>query len=383
MGLIGFDAGGRPRPNLDRRTGSRPVRDPGGPAPRRKAPGKAKSEPAPRKVLGNFVRNNPAPAPAQSQYRSTAVADRPAAPAQPAPPPPPAQDFRTLLSPPTTDRPQQNPLQAENPPPAPEPAKTTPQDYGAPPPPSDGVRELLNKQNWKQPKKAKPVDMPDSAFEKGSIHELKQHDYTVSAEEWDRLKATYGSEGAAAQGYSPPPEASVDKNMPLMHLGKEESAALTWDAYEKLSSDQRAAVDFNTLLVDAREKDLKKPISLMGDKRATYNTEVDQLFGAGRGSDTVAPATVDLLSKLDMKLVGQDLDEYLSLERGIDTTELGKFKFSKGDVKTIDTLVNGAAPTYADVRSPGNLANLDTTVIQNTQQLIKSTLANPASLPYD
>lgn len=248
---------------------------------------------------------------------------------------------------------------------------------------SDGVRELLNAQNWQLPTEAnKKAEMPATAFEKGGITDLKQHDYTITPEEWDRIKGIYSSPTAGVLGYQPP-AVSVDDNMPMMKLGEQESAALTWEAYDALSGDQRAAVDYNTLLVKAREKDLGRSSYLSDEDRASYDSQVTKLFGADRGSDTLAPATVDLLSRLNMDLVGQDLDEYLSLERAVDTTELMNFKFSEQDVKTLDTLVNGESPSYQQVRAPENLAAVDAAAVQKAQQVIKTAVQNPAALTYD
>lgn len=282
--------------------------------------------------------------------------------------------------------------------PAAAPAKPKAVPTGTKPPPvSDGVRELLNDMNWKLPGAGKQTEMDKSSFEKGGESDLIEHDYRISDEEWDRILATYNTPEARAAGYIPPANVPQDvtKNMPLMHMQEEESAALTWDAYEKLSTDQKAAIDFNTLLTDARQKDLKKKITLSGADLTDYTKKVTELFGEGRGSDVIAPNTVGLLDQLDMQVVGQDLDEYLSLERAIDTKEIGDFSFSKDDVKTLETMATGGAPqaapgspsaplaTYEQVRTPENLAAIDTAGIQKAQQLIKTALQNPEAMTYD
>lgn len=254
-----------------------------------------------------------------------------------------------------------------------------------PPTPGEGVRELLNATNWKLPEATKRASMPDTSFEKGGVTKLREHDYVISGEEWERIKNTYATPGAAAAGYQMPSTnvSSVDKNMPVMQLGEQESAALTWDAYDKLSTDQKAAVDFNTLLIEARQQDLSKPTWVPEAEREAYDKKVTKLFGAGRGSAQMAPATVDLLSKLDMSLVGQDLDEYLSLEKAIDINELPDFKFSEKDAKTLEAMATGSSPTYEQVRAPENMAAIDTATIQKAQQVIKTALQNPEALTYD
>lgn len=267
-----------------------------------------------------------------------------------------------------------------------QPAPLTDAQKAAPPDLSVGMQNLLNSQNWQLPTSAtqKGGGMPDTSFEKGSLTDLHEHDYTISSDEWDRIQNTYSTPGAGAAGYSKPADANLNQNMPLMQLGEQESAALTWEAYDALSSDQKAAVDFNTLLIPAREEDLGKSQFLNEADRATYDAKVTELFGEGGGSDVLAPATVDLLSQLDMNFVGQDLDEYLSLDRGISSTELMDFKFSDKDAKTLGELADGAAgPTYEEVRAPENIAAIDTAAIQKGQQLIKTALANPEALTYD
>ena len=64
----------------------------------------------------------------------------------------------------------------------------------------------------------------------------------------------------------------VGEERPLMKLGKQESAALNWEDYEDLSGGERAAVDFNTVMIDAREDDLRKKINLHGVKRTGSRT---------------------------------------------------------------------------------------------------------------
>jgi hypothetical protein len=252
-------------------------------------------------------------------------------------------------------------------------------------PPSDGVRDLLNAANWTVPAdevKDAAGSMPKTSFE--STLDLQPHEYRVSNEEMDRVEKLYNNARAAASGYVSPDNPTVDQNLPMMHVDDLQSAALTWDAYNELGDQQKAAIDFNTLLVDAREKDLMQSAFMSDADKLAYDKQVEALFGEGRGSDTIARNTVDLLSSLDMNLVGQDLDEYLSLERAIDTEELADFKFSDQDVKTLNQKVAGGGEvTYDQVRTPENLAAVDTVAVEKAQQLVKQALANPDALTFD
>ena len=260
------------------------------------------------------------------------------------------------------------------------------------PPISDGVREILNDRNWKLPKKGKTVALSKSAYEKGSFEDLEQHDYRLSLSEWDRIEQTYSSEEARAAGYIPPAasQKEVDKNTPLMHMQDEETASLNWKTYEEMTDDQKAAIDFNTVLLESTQEDLEKKVKLAGDKRTKYDETVKKLFGEGGGSDVVAVNTVNLLSELDMDVVGQDLDEYLSGERAFDDKEIGDFKFSSRDVQTLESLATGGEQTpeqtsqiYAQVRNPENMAAVDSAGVEQVQKMIETKLQDPTADTYD
>ena len=108
---------------------------------------------------------------------------------------------------------------------------------------------------------------------------------------------------------------------------------LTWDEYNKLSEDQRAAVDFNTLLVQAREKDLKhqeeyKPSE---EQKAAYDEELHRMFGENAGSETYAPETLGVLKQIDFQSNGETLDDFLSLKETISARELKNFDLAVPD----------------------------------------------------
>lgn len=111
---------------------------------------------------------------------------------------------------------------------------------------------------------------------------------------------------------------------------------LTWDEYNRLSDEQRAAVDFNTLLVQAREKDLnaeyKEPTA---EQREAYDKEVVRMFGEGRGSETFAPETLGVLKQIDFEGGGEDLDDFLGLKTTVSLNDLKDFSIDVPDpVKT-------------------------------------------------
>ena len=87
-----------------------------------------------------------------------------------------------------------------------------------------------------------------------------------------------------------------------------------------------------------------------------------------------------------MVQLGQDLDEYLSLERAIDDTQLADFKFTDKDLATLDALA-GSEPeqqaSYAETRTAGNISALNTGNVDAVASLISSQLANPNAISSD
>lgn len=108
------------------------------------------------------------------------------------------------------------------------------------------------------------------------------------------------------------------------------SYQLTWDEYNKLSKDQRAAVDFNTMLLQAREKDLNTDYSKLdgGGPNAEYEAAVDRMFGERGGSETYAPETMAVLRSIDFKASGETLDDFLSLDAAVSAKDLKDFEIA-------------------------------------------------------
>lgn len=102
-----------------------------------------------------------------------------------------------------------------------------------------------------------------------------------------------------------------------------ETKKLSWDDYLDLDRRERAAVDFNTLLVQARQKDLKHQDdyeqSPMQDQ--IYDKAVTRMFGDDGGSATFAPETVALLNDIGFKQTDakrfDDLDDFLGLSSAL------------------------------------------------------------------
>lgn len=272
--------------------------------------------------------------------------------------------------------------------------------------PSSGVLELLQARGWGTPK---PALSEEQVFSEDS-KPLFDFSYTLSDDEIDLIESQY----RGVPGFEPPdakPAAQVGPQLPPIvrsNLKKSEEGkdwlqaeaaqdmalikvkapsarkrAMTWDEYNALSDDQRAAVDWNTAFLKAREKDVGTSYDYTEEERAAYDERVEKMFGEGRGSDTYAPEVVALLEQINFSAVGQDLDEYLSLDRLIDTEELKDFKLTdKPYIKLV-----AEEPAYnpkhapestslADVRSAENLANLDASIVAQAAKTIETLMAN-------
>lgn len=115
-------------------------------------------------------------------------------------------------------------------------------------------------------------------------------------------------------------------------VGKIEERGDAW--YNALSDRERAAVDFNTMLVDAVKKDLanQKAYNPTDNQRDSYDAYVTQMFGKDRGSKLYAPETMSLLLKLGrqdadgewngLQDTDADLDDFLGLNAAITADDI-------------------------------------------------------------
>lgn len=106
---------------------------------------------------------------------------------------------------------------------------------------------------------------------------------------------------------------------------------MTREDYNNLGPEQRAAVDFNTLLIRAREKDIRSNAKGRYDasptELAVYEKAVEDMFGESGGSELYAPETLGVLSSLDYEPTegekkGDDLDDFLQLKAVIREKDL-------------------------------------------------------------
>jgi hypothetical protein len=117
----------------------------------------------------------------------------------------------------------------------------------------------------------------------------------------------------------------VDRGLFSAGLGTADGTKeLTWDEYDALSPKQRAAVDANTLLVNAIHADKSAGAQAASQKDSSYTSDLDSLFGSNGGSDLYAPETVKVLKQLGLGDTREgDLDNYLNQSALLTQDELG------------------------------------------------------------
>lgn len=145
---------------------------------------------------------------------------------------------------------------------------------------------------------------------------------------------------------------------------------LTWDEYQRLGTYKKAAVDFNTMMAQAAEKDRKlqgsyKPTP---EERAAYDQRLEKIFGASwRGSATTyAPELVATLDQMGYRDQNADLDQLLNLTSGITDADLdyvNKDNVAEGVLNPVERDWSGGAlkPTgrrYAEAKPYGVMPGL-------------------------
>lgn len=214
---------------------------------------------------------------------------------------------------------------------------------------------------------APPQQEPLSLVDMSKATTLTEHTYNISDRDWSAIQRSNG------QWVDP-----VKNPAPEVRGGWDQSAPMTQAAYDALSDDQRRAIDFNTLLVDARETDLKTQQALTGADLEQYNKDVAGIFGEGGGSSVVAPATVAMLKGLGMQLQGQDLDDFLSGEAAVQLNELLEFQLPQTPNMILKpTGQTGANQDLADfsfTRSDENRDRVTAVAIRKAGELIDKAL---------
>lgn len=240
---------------------------------------------------------------------------------------------------------------------------------------------MLTNNQWK-PNRPQQTDDTWSKMPQNQRDQLKLLDtysYTMTPFEESRLREKEGDDFPALPytGYTNAPQNGGSRYTPpvppeISATGVERiadpvySQALTWEEYDKLSDADRAVVDFNSDFLSARAKDFENKETYKKtttpEQKAKYEEDLNTIFGGRGGSETYAPNVLSLLKSVDFDAVGQDIDEYLNLERLITADEM---KAPRSTAKPVE-YGNSFAPDiavdkakYAEVRAPENLAALD------------------------
>jgi hypothetical protein len=306
--------------------------------------------------------------------------------------------------------PKREPVSTPAPKPKPEPYRPPPQaalfsplakpavDVSKPPEVAKNERmfDLINDINTTTSDPKKKAASPEDMFQMDQKKDLLGMVHDLNPKEWQLIQDNFNtgkSNSIGGELTNVPPllaRPGVTEAVPKVKAEEFSAAPLTWEAYQSMSADQKAAVDFNTMLVEAREKDLSKNWTLSPDEQEEYDKRVQKVFGQGGGSTKTAPNTMKLLATVDMNLVGQDLDQYLSLERGFTMDELEDFKLDAGAFKTLEELSVGTQETqakgsqtmadFAAVRTPENVAAGQAALVAKTNEMAQKMMEANAVL---
>lgn len=142
------------------------------------------------------------------------------------------------------------------------------------------------------------------------------------------------------------PQASAEKK-PKQRRSYEMSV----EDYNALTDKQRDAINFNTLLVEAREKDLNTEYK--GSPQQPYIKAVERIFGEDGGSTVFAPETIAALTQIDFQApkegVGSDLDDFLGLKVAITEKDLANFNAPTTDIMSQLSGQLGSSPVQNDL----------------------------------
>lgn len=250
------------------------------------------------------------------------------------------------------------------------------------PKPSGPTRQLLENRDWTLPDAPPEPITPTHKVDLTNAKPLAEYTYDIDDAELTRILNTYtgedgyvGPEKVAKTPFGPggrrmTQDSYYENDTRTIESDVTHSVQMTWDEYNALNDDQRAAVDFTTEFLKAREADLSK--SADQEAMPDYTERVEAMFGEGGGSQTYAPRTLELLEGVGFEAPGQDFDEFLSLDRLPTTDELMAGNFDKVDFETAD--LSDPEEVQAAVRSVANQALVDNALIQEAGAFLNEAL---------
>lgn len=226
----------------------------------------------------------------------------------------------------------------------------------APQPAPGFLDELLTH----QPEPFKPSSVSDAQSKLLEVQDTEQPDRGRTGS-----RAGYGPMGRGNEAEVAAAQATLDealRGQRLAAIGSDAAVTdkpvnirkatdrLSWDEYNALEPRQRAAVDFNTMLVQAVRKDRNhadeyQPTDV---ERLTYDNAVEKMFGKDRGSDTYAPETVAVLRQIGFADDRAGLDDFLGLKAAIQASDLKNLDPADLHVGASATAVEGGDPIASE-----------------------------------
>lgn len=209
----------------------------------------------------------------------------------------------------------------------------------------------------------KPPDIPDTTFGATAIERAYRPPVDVRAQEEEaQRKAKLAMQRTRNLRVEALDELKADE--PSTARGPKVDQ-MTWHEYNMLTPTQRAAVDFNTMLVRAVKKDLSHQ-GEYEDRTATqerrYEKATEKMFGSGdRGSDTYAPETLAVLKQINFHDNAADLDDFLNLKMAITDEDLKKIHLP------VDTALN--IPQFNDTVPQTQVQAVKRNLADNTAEL--------------
>lgn len=217
---------------------------------------------------------------------------------------------------------------------------------------------------WQQPGYTPMQQEFDDQFQEDGRRTLDPHSYSLSPWQMEQAELNYGIEA---------PDERVTLHGPLSRVGR-----YTDDALANMNSKQLDAIRFNNILIPAVEADraLQQPDAIDAD----YQRRVTEMFGTQGVSQQYAPNTLAALEAMGMgKLRGQDLDEYLSLDRAFNMEEVAALQ--PWDTETVPEL--GGYESMGMSASAPMQTVLDMRQIDLAGQLVETALASPEAVGWD
>lgn len=239
--------------------------------------------------------------------------------------------------------------------------------------PESAFREQVAKDStetaveWKPVTEFRPtVEVPPKAAEPtsdllGQLTTRRQSSLTDNLPDQVEMAGPIQMEKVRADEKVERPELKRDR---LQKPAKRRSYRLTWGQYEALTPAQKAGVDFNTMLIQAREKDLNTDYNPSPEQKESYDALVTEILGEGNGSTIHAPETVKLLKQMGFKHDKADLDDILNMryafgekmiDKMADLDDVSNIHYSFND-KVIDRVPSRFRPVaeaYVSSGRPG------------------------------